>query len=537
MSGRKYDDQGRPLLLKDSKTASNNYGLNQIALNLAPRQKFLFYVGFVRSTGSGGYRTIGARDNLAEVASFAVKSIEQPRISINTETVNQYNKKRIVNTGSQFATTSLKFYDTSDDKAQRLWESYYQYYFSDPNKFSNKSWQYDQTYPQFNRNPGASGGWGLKIGDSPNPAEQNYFSHISIYKIFGNRFTQYDLINPKIIAFDSDMLDHAGEGFPEVTVSLSYEGIVYHDHDKLITESNVNLPFVTGTVDSDFFESEDGAYLDTYFGSTGVNPFGTGLNPSNALFSASQILTGVVGTGLDTALNSVLLTGNTKNLGKDVRNSVLNSFGLFNFGGANGNTIASSLANPTPSSLRTLGSTFAGTFLGPNAGDVVAGRRASLASTILSGNGQVIGGGNANVFDQSRSYFSYPQTSNRVSTAFAGGLSNASSNTGLSPADLARDNGSGLFLAPEALGSINQDRSSGAQIGHIDSSTPWQNPDVSDQTISPWKNNPVTSRMFSAATGIGQSDVNTGGNNTNLFNSINSNNSTPVAPIIFDTDI
>ena len=80
--------------LKDYRHASKTF--RSAGMDLHPRHKFLFHVYFnLNVTELPGLRSAFSVDDQARV-SLLVKNIQLPNYTIDVDTLNQYNRKRLV---------------------------------------------------------------------------------------------------------------------------------------------------------------------------------------------------------------------------------------------------------------------------------------------------------------------------------------------------------------------------------------------------------------------------------------------------------
>jgi hypothetical protein len=193
-----------------------------------PRPKGLFFIRFRRTatTNSSTWKdTIG----------FVAKSVDQPTISPQVEELNQYGRKRIIHTGVKYNPISVSFYDTIDGLASSLWYEYAQYYFGDFNHSTASDWKDDITASTVT----GSGSNGFGFIARPTTSETNglntqfFFEAIEIFKVYGNKFIQTDLINPKITSFESDPLDYEDMSPLMVRMQLTPEAVIYRNNGAL----------------------------------------------------------------------------------------------------------------------------------------------------------------------------------------------------------------------------------------------------------------------------------------------------------------
>ena len=118
--------------LRDYTHASKTFRTN--AYELKPRFKFLFHVQFTLNVGEiqalKNAKIFGASEiyNL----SLAVKTVDLPKYSIDTAVMNQYNRKRIVQTKINYDPVNITFHDDGGDNIREMWYQYYSYYYKDP---------------------------------------------------------------------------------------------------------------------------------------------------------------------------------------------------------------------------------------------------------------------------------------------------------------------------------------------------------------------------------------------------------------------
>lgn len=222
IGGRTSDANGLSLMLGDSHTASNTFGLGGATFTNVPKSKFLFYVKFFRPDSQGGadwQKGIG----------MVVKNIDRPRVSFNNRTLNQYNRKRVVQTGHEFEGLQVKFHDTVSEPVLKMFIDYYKFYYGDLAVAGAGTSVYDVVTGE----PYELGKWGFL----PPLVEQNYgyfFSHISVYQFYQGFYSQFDLVNPKLSQYNPDEFDYSiGAVANEIQMSIDFENIIYYDTQKI----------------------------------------------------------------------------------------------------------------------------------------------------------------------------------------------------------------------------------------------------------------------------------------------------------------
>ena len=225
--------------------------------DLAPRNKFLFYVYFNLNTNIPAVANLisGGKSN---VIGLMVKTAQLPSYSIDVGTMNQYNRKRLIQTKINYNPCQLVFNDDHSDLIRNMWYQYYQYYYSDP------TYKYGNTPNQsgtLGEISGVFGGfnystndtytpsrvvqhWGLSGQGYSNPSLQSlssslltgpsssvepFFRDITIYGMAQKSYAQYTMINPLITDWTHDTYDYSqGSGIVTHTMSIRYENVKYY---------------------------------------------------------------------------------------------------------------------------------------------------------------------------------------------------------------------------------------------------------------------------------------------------------------------
>ena len=231
--------------LRDFNHAAKTFRTN--SYQYAPKNKFLFHVYF--DINPAAYN-IG----IAEGANYglAVKTIKLPSYSMDMHQLNQYNRKRLVQTKIKYDPVDITFHDDAGTASgplaggiiRKLWENYYRYYYNDSTK---PAVQLGTTF--LNSEEGNSNGpinnynkrtqytklitgdadWGYK-GETgaASGVKVPFFKTINIFGFNQHKFVAYILVNPMITRFGHDTYSYAdGAGTMENTMTIDYETVVY----------------------------------------------------------------------------------------------------------------------------------------------------------------------------------------------------------------------------------------------------------------------------------------------------------------------
>jgi hypothetical protein len=234
--------------LRDYTHASKTFTTN--AYELKPRFKFLFHVSFTLNVQEIPYlRGAFGNDDIMNL-SLAVKTIDLPKYNIDTETLNQYNRKRIIQKKINYEAVNVAFHDTSDDLIRKMWYLYMSYYYKDPTQRyldpnntngangasanQQRGFGYNDRDIYANQRVGNVNDWGY-IGESFNDGHSSangkppFFRDIRIYGMDQHKFAEYILINPLITNWSHDQYDYTqGAGIMQNSMTIAYETVKYY---------------------------------------------------------------------------------------------------------------------------------------------------------------------------------------------------------------------------------------------------------------------------------------------------------------------
>jgi hypothetical protein len=232
--------------LKDYTHASKTFRSNGYAN--APRFKFLFHVYFNLNTAEiPALRTIFDAGQTSTIG-LLVKNIDLPRYRLEVDTLNQYNRKRLIQKKINYEPVKVTFHDDGGDLIRNLWYNYYAYYFKDPNQpYRGQSATNGTMGANANRAAGFSyndrdiysnvrqvNDWGFigeaySDGTNSSGGKPAFFKDISIYGFDQHKFVEYVMINPMITDWNHDNYDYSqGDGVMENTMTVAYETVKYY---------------------------------------------------------------------------------------------------------------------------------------------------------------------------------------------------------------------------------------------------------------------------------------------------------------------
>lgn len=163
----------------------------------------------------------------SEVGLLAKKA-DLPKFQIATETLNQYNRKTIVQSKITYSPISIEFHDDNSDLTHNLWVNYYKHYFADSNYNDSTVSKISGTgVPESFRNT-KFGRDDFTYGRYDRGTVGEFFSSIDIFVLHQGKFTQFTLVNPKINEWSHDSVNQSdGAKIMQNRMTVSYENVFY----------------------------------------------------------------------------------------------------------------------------------------------------------------------------------------------------------------------------------------------------------------------------------------------------------------------
>jgi hypothetical protein len=214
-------------ILRDYTHAAKTFRTN--SYQYSPKLKFLFHTYFDLNVVVDDQTNFG----------LLVKEIKLPQYSFQNYQMNQYNRKRIVQTKIKYEPIEISFHDDNGNQATRLWEAYYQYYYNDSTSTGSvlsgpgagptgvKNYNSRNIY---DTSISGDDDWGFSGGqNSGEGVKIPFFKNITVFGFNQHNFTAYTLINPVITSFGHDTYSYAeGGGTMTNRMTIDYETVVYN---------------------------------------------------------------------------------------------------------------------------------------------------------------------------------------------------------------------------------------------------------------------------------------------------------------------
>lgn len=191
---------------------------------LAPKPKWMFYAVF--NINPNVVNAQAFQDQNKRELNYLVKKMDLPRYTLNTENLNQYNRKTTSYTRITYDPVNLTFHDDNLGVTNGLWALYYSYYFAD--RLNTQSPYTDVNPPAYQPHTyDPKGSWPYRYG-LDNNVSVPFFSSIQLLTLSRHKFTSYLLCNPKITSWQHDTVDQSeGNGTIENNMSLMYDAVIY----------------------------------------------------------------------------------------------------------------------------------------------------------------------------------------------------------------------------------------------------------------------------------------------------------------------
>jgi hypothetical protein len=274
----------------------------------SPKYAFMFYVQFDFDEGAQGLLT--SAKSAIQLGALA-KSAQLPKFTIDTQTVNAYNRPNIIQKKLKYDPVSFKFHDDSSDIIREFWYDYMSFYYRDGDY---QLGQYlkpgESKYEARNKD-----GWGFNPRPSFNDSFQNSnYNPLRAIRIFSfslGRFSEYVLINPIITAFRHGEHTNEGSGLLEHDMTVNYETVKYFkgavtqdnfSDSFLLLYDNAQSPLKTGVTSSVFGTGGLVDTLDNVMADLSTGNFGAAflkLNKAQQTFKGKNIGEMAVNEGLN----------------------------------------------------------------------------------------------------------------------------------------------------------------------------------------------------------------------------------------------
>lgn len=202
------------VFLRDQQHAARLFVDDQF--KFLPKQRFLFHVSFGINQDALTDKSL-IQKHRNEI-NMLVKSTDLPGYEITTETLNQYNRTKVVQSRHKPKSITIKFHDDNYSVINKLWQNYYKYYYRDTST-ADTGRGYDRTaMKHFDYLKGTYGYTG---------ALKPFFNYITIYQLARHDYVGYKLINPVVTGWEHSKVDYGSKESNEFEMKIDYEAVSY----------------------------------------------------------------------------------------------------------------------------------------------------------------------------------------------------------------------------------------------------------------------------------------------------------------------
>jgi hypothetical protein len=205
-----------PITLRSQQHAARLFVDDQF--RLAPKLKFLFHVAF--SINPAALKSIDLVQRHGTEIDMLVRKVDLPQYKVTTKQVNQYNRRKVIQTQHLTQEVNINFHDDNMGLINQLWQNYYSYYYADPTSAGSPG-AYNRTATRssdFINTP-----YGLDNGSTA-----PFFNYITIYQMARHEYVSYKLINPLITLFNHNKLSYDETTTHDFDMKLQYEAVEYN---------------------------------------------------------------------------------------------------------------------------------------------------------------------------------------------------------------------------------------------------------------------------------------------------------------------
>lgn len=143
--------------------------------------------------------------------------VDMPRFTLQSNDINQYNKKVNIYTGIKYNPINITFYDDNNNTVINLWNNVYKYFFSDGSISRQTGFLPDVVKEQRNFN-----NWGFNARSL-----KNFFLAIDFFSFNRGTFTMHSIMNPWILDVQMGEHDYAEQTPRDITIQFGYSGVLY----------------------------------------------------------------------------------------------------------------------------------------------------------------------------------------------------------------------------------------------------------------------------------------------------------------------
>jgi len=149
-----------------------------------------------------------------------VKSVALPKFTVDTQTLNSYNRKKIIQKRITYESLTITFHDDSADIVRNFWFDYFNYYYRDSD---HPEANYQSPHLYSDSRMSTAWGFSPRVADAP-----PYLNCIRVYSLHGGNFSEYVLVNPTIKSFRHGEHNHSPGEILNHEMIVEFETVLYY---------------------------------------------------------------------------------------------------------------------------------------------------------------------------------------------------------------------------------------------------------------------------------------------------------------------
>ena len=218
-----YLDANSGLFFRDWQHAARLY-VDDV-YRLAPKPKWMYYAVF--NINDGAISSTAFQQQNRQELNFLVKKMDLPRYTLDTERLNQYNRKTTTYTKINYENVNITFHDDNNGVSNAMWAMYYSHYFAD--RLNSQTPYSDIDPPAYQTNTYLpKSAFPYRYGLDGSNGYIPFFNSIQLLTLTKHKFTSYLLCHPRIVSWEHDTMDQSeGNGVVENNMSLAYDAVIY----------------------------------------------------------------------------------------------------------------------------------------------------------------------------------------------------------------------------------------------------------------------------------------------------------------------
>jgi hypothetical protein len=267
-----------------------------------------------------------------------VKTIKLPTFNMDVQEMNQYNRKRLIQSKIKYQPIEVSFHDDNASQVTAMWDAYYRYNYADAwnpivapftNATAEKDYNRRNIYDPSISGDTEYGYRGDARGEGGNRADGGekvpFFNNITVYGMWAGQFIAYTLINPVITSFDHDTYDYAdGGGTMQNRMTINYETVVYNTGAiGDIGPDSDGSELVTGFAGPDSYDRRESPLEQGSSNPGDILNNIASLGGDDSLLEKARTIGQIYDGGLDTVVDSA-----KKTVQEGITNAVLGALGI-----------------------------------------------------------------------------------------------------------------------------------------------------------------------------------------------------------------